>query len=514
MVWRNQLRSQGVVVARASLGACLAATIGCSVYDEGLLARNDDSVGIDVGIRPDDHAKNDGSSPFDSATTEREDARLADANATDSPSNRDAANTHDASAPDDAAGDANRSRSDAAMTGDAGGAPDVAESSFDVTFDRIDADAQTPSADGSDATLADASGTDTAVLDGASSFPDVENDGAGGFPPPTFRVVRVGDGTTPLSAESVVVLIEERAWDGDIVGRPLALPKSASGDQQPLTLSGSATSEGALSLSSDGRYLTLAGYATSPGRANIANSTGVERVIARIDAASKIDTTTVLGDVFSGGNPRSAASVDGASFWVGGSSSGVWYLPLGGSRPTQIVTTPSNVRLVALFGDQLYGCSGAFPLTGVFSIGYGKPTSGAQSVAAFDGMPRSGTSPYAFALFDRKQGPAGPDTLYLADDRSPEIDGNGGGIQKWTWNGSTWSRVATFTAVGSGTASFRGVAGFASSTGITLVGSTAETSANRLVVFVDDGSPGPVGLVVATAPSNTIFRGVALSPHF
>jgi hypothetical protein len=45
------------------------------------------------------------------------------------------------------------------------------------------------------------------------------------------------------------------------------------------------------------------------------------------------------------------------------------------------------------------------------------------------------------------------------------------------------------------------------------VASTSEASGNRLVVFVDDGSPGVTGTVVATAPSNTIFRGVALSPH-
>jgi hypothetical protein len=34
-----------------------------------------------------------------------------------------------------------------------------------------------------------------------------------------------------------------------------------------------------------------------------------------------------------------------------------------------------------------------------------------------------------------------------------------------------------------------------------------------LVVFDDDGSSNPRGRVIATAASNTIFRGVALSPH-
>ena len=61
---------------------------------------------------------------------------------------------------------------------------------------------------------------------------------------------------------------------------------------------------------------------------------------------------------------------------------------------------------------------------------------------------------------------------------------------------------------------FRGVAGFASGGTVTLMASTAETGTDRLVVFVDDGVSTPVGTPVATSPANTMFRGVALSPHF
>jgi hypothetical protein len=126
---------------------------------------------------------------------------------------------------------------------------------------------------------------------------------------------------------------------------------------------------------------------------------------------------------------------------------------------------------------------------------------------------RSGMSPYAFVFFDRNPTVAGLDTLYLTDDRSPESDGTGGGIQKWTFNGSAWTRVATFSEVGRGAASFRGVAGAMTSAGVILVASTAESRANRLVVFVDEGSLAVTGTVIATAPSNMIFRGVARSPH-
>ena len=162
-----------------------------------------------------------------------------------------------------------------------------------------------------------------------------------------------------------------------------------------------------------------ASAATAPDRANVATSTDVERIVARVDAASVVDTTTLLGEAFSGSNARSAASVDGAAFWIGGSSGGVWFASLGGSGLTQIVDSPDNVRLVGLFGDRLFVSSGATPMTGVFAVGAGRPTSGIQSVAALDGMPRSGTSPYAFAFLDLDPTVSGLDTLYLTDDRSP-----------------------------------------------------------------------------------------------
>src|SRR5204862_488216 len=104
----------------------------------------------------------------------------------------------------------------------------------------------------------------------------------------------------------------------------------------PLTNSGSASSEGALSLSGDGRFLVLAGYAAPPGTAGVAGSTtaAVRRVIGRIDAAGIIDTSSLLTTAFSANNVRSAASADGSGFWAagaGGGTGGIWFIPLGAS---------------------------------------------------------------------------------------------------------------------------------------------------------------------------------------
>jgi hypothetical protein len=167
------------------------------------------------------------------------------------------------------------------------------------------------------------------------------------------------------------------------------------------------------------------------------------------------------------------------------------------------------VRGVRIFNDQLYGSSGNGPFTNVFSIGSGIPETANQTATSLPGMPTTGASPFSFVMFDLAASPAGLDTMYVADSAA--------GVQKWTFNGTTWSLVATLNITGN--AGFRHIGGFvtAASGGspqaVTLMAATAETT-NRLVTFVDTGVGTPASQVVATAGANTIFRGIALSPHF
>jgi hypothetical protein len=316
-------------------------------------------------------------------------------------------------------------------------------------------------------------------------------------------VVRVGDGASVLNGASVAVFIETRRGDGSLVGT-VALPTSPSGANMPFSITESATSEGGLALSTTGRYLALAGYAALPGTAGIATttSTTVARSVALIDAAGNVDSSTTFATAESGGNPRAAATTDGSDIWLAGST-GLWAGLRG--EPVQsgasLLATPSNVRWVAIFGGQLYASSGSGTYTNVFTVGTGLPMSAGQTATSLPGLPTSGASPYGFVLFDAAV--AGAETLYLADDAA--------GLQKWTLSGSTWTLAGTLnlpTPVG-----FRGVAGFATGGKVTLMASTAETGTDRLVVFVDEGAGAPVGTVVATSPTNTMFRGVALSPH-
>jgi hypothetical protein len=126
--------------------------------------------------------------------------------------------------------------------------------------------------------------------------------------------------------------------------------------------------------------------------------------------------------------------------------------------------------------------------------------------------------PYQFVLFDRDPLVAGPDTLYVADDRAPNaaMPLAGGGIQKWSFNGTTWSNVATFTLDASGMAldvGMRGLAGAVTGNAVTLVSVSADGVANRVFMYVDDGSaPNPKPTLLATAAANTVYRSVSLAP--
>jgi hypothetical protein len=131
-------------------------------------------------------------------------------------------------------------------------------------------------------------------------------------------VVRVGDGVAPLSSGvAAPVFVEQHLLSGELLGSPIALPVAPSGANQALTLSGTASSEGALWRSVDGHFLSLAGYDAAPGTMGVVNSPSAttNRVVARIDAAGGVDTTTRINAGFSGNNvvpwrrPRSALTI-------------------------------------------------------------------------------------------------------------------------------------------------------------------------------------------------------------
>ncbi len=338
-------------------------------------------------------------------------------------------------------------------------------------------------------------------------------DGAGSCAVSSFFVLRVGDGTAGLSTAAAAGFLEERQADGTLIGAPLPLPTASSGGNAICTFAGNATSEGGLSRSGDGHWLTLGCYDAAVGTASVAGTT-TPRVAARISALHSVDTTTRFGTAFSGSNIRGVTSANGGQFWAGGNAAsaangGLWYATLGASGATQVLANPSNTRVPQVISGQLYASSGSGTFVNVFTVGAGLPTTSGQTATPLPGMPTSSASPYAFALFDLNGSVAGFDTLYVADDRTLA---NGGGVQKWTFNGTTWSLSATLGSGSGLTTGVRGLAGYQAAGVVTLFVTSTETSANKVIRIVDSGTGTPVGTTLATAPANTVFRGVASSP--
>ncbi len=122
----------------------------------------------------------------------------------------------------------------------------------------------------------------------------------------------------------------------------------------------------------------------------------------------------------------------------------------------------------------------------------------------------SGPSPYGFAALDRDASVAGVDMLYVCDDRSIA---SGGGVQRWTLasTGGMWT-LATTLAEGV-TSGCRGLTAWLEGVDTFVAAVTAENP-SRVVLYRDRaGSPVAAPTVIATAPMNTQFRGVALAPQ-
>ncbi|HEX8364645.1 MAG TPA: Calx-beta domain-containing protein [Allosphingosinicella sp.] len=314
-------------------------------------------------------------------------------------------------------------------------------------------------------------------------------------------VSRVGTGSGALSGVATAVFLDEYTPTGTFV-RSIALPTADFAPHQTLTATGNATTEGRLNLSADGRYLVLAGYDVAPGTATnlyLNPSSGVARVIGRVDASGAIDTTTALTNVFLNGNIRSAASSDGQTFWAIGSNTGIVTTTLGATTGTVIAATPDNLRDVDIYNGQLYISSGAGSVR-MAQVGTGLPTTSGQTVTPLPGVPTASGTFNGFFFADLTAAVPGVDTLYLANEA--------GGLAKYSLVGGTWTSNGTITP-----SVLNGLTG--SVTGGTV--SLFATTASALIRFSDasgyNGTLTGTGTSIATAGTNTAFRGVSFAPQ-
>ncbi len=323
-------------------------------------------------------------------------------------------------------------------------------------------------------------------------------------------VYQVGSGgTTSLVNTGNLVLLTQFTPDG-VGGYQLAMPNSASSPS--LIASGTATSEGFLTLGNNGQTLALTGYnaATSntvslPGTA----SATVNRTVALVDGQATT-SLTLLSDFSTGSNPRGAYTPDGTNIYVSGAVGGVRYVTPGSTTSTQLSTTVTNIRVVNAFGGQLYVSDSSGTAIRLGAVGNGLPATAGQTITNLPSFATSTGSPYAF-YFARIGNPSfvGPNVLYVAD------DGSGTGIQKFTFDGTNWAAAGNVVASGA-----RGLTGVVTGDGQVTVYATTGGSGitgGGTLWSLTDTTPTASSIsgtlnTLSSAPTNAAYRGIAFAP--
>lgn len=344
-------------------------------------------------------------------------------------------------------------------------------------------------------------------------------------------VTMIGDGTTIASGQSRTTTLQ--VYANTVPGAPLSTLAFNSGSSGVrLTNSDSATSEGALSnnpgtadaaaagASYGGTVYTYSvGYDAANQTTSVnSTSTNAPRAVGYMNATNNtltgatIPITQTQATAYDNNNVRSATGDDAAAnFWTGGtgttaSTAGWRYF----NTNTQTSATVTNVRTTEIRNGQLFGSTGS-GTRGIYAVGTGLPTNSGNIATLLVGTGAS-SSPYEFVLIDDPTNAAstattfGYDTAYVADDSA--IASNGG-IQKWVWSGATWSNTYTLN---DGVGGNRGLAGqLDPDTGkVTLWATTAAGDKLEQVTDLGAGALSPF-ITLATATSNNVFRGVALT---
>ncbi len=336
----------------------------------------------------------------------------------------------------------------------------------------------------------------------------------------TLRVGEIGGDL--LTTGSAPVFIDEYTTNGVFV-QSVPLPFRTNGSNKKFSVNGMSTTEGFLNLSPDGQYLTFGGYDAIPGVAGISTTSSVayNRVVARVTQNGTINTTTSMTDGFSAGSIRSAATVDGNSFWAGGAGTGggTRYVTLGGTTSTLVSAAPTNTRGTAIYNSQLYTSSQSGTNIGVSTVGSGLPTTAGSITTILSGTTSNSdlTNPQGF-VFGDIDGNGTPEVLYVADGNL--------GIVKFSNNGGVWTKRGSLPNPASRASAGLGLQMSGTDRVLFICLGTSSSPANEIYKFTDSspaesnitssgtdiitacGAP----IITSTAPTTMLFKGVSFAP--
>ncbi|HET7625155.1 MAG TPA: lamin tail domain-containing protein [Verrucomicrobiae bacterium] len=334
-----------------------------------------------------------------------------------------------------------------------------------------------------------ASSSVTTIYNSGTNFPTL-------FAPGNLAVLRVGNGLQSLSGNGNSVFIDQFTTNGTLVSSS-EIPDN---ETNALIISGSASSEGALTRSADGRLLVLAGYQIPLTNAALlgsslsdANSTVAPRALGVVDSTGKFALVGVTTNQYGGNNMRSGTTDGRGNYWGAGATSGTFYF--GDDTPAAVQNTVKNTVVIQdLEGNLYFSTSKTTP--GIWEIP-GTPIGAATPELVFQSPTGN---PYGFAFNTNFT------IAYVADDTT----GADGGIQRWDRTAGNWSLSYAFDAVTNSGARCLAV-DFTGAHPI-IYATTAEDSANRLVSITDTGAASPA-VILATAGANQLFRGVSFAPQ-
>ncbi len=264
--------------------------------------------------------------------------------------------------------------------------------------------------------------------------------GAGPITLGNLLAYRADGNGAPVGNDAAIVRIDEYTLSGTLV-QTITLPYTGSGIL--LTGSGTATSEGKLTISPNGRWVGLAGYNAPENTAGVASASGIDRTIARIDTTDGSFDVSTSGPLNTGYNNARAAVFDnsGSNIWAAlhgsGSAYGLMYLTLGQtSQGTMLTASPINTRGVRIFGGQLYEWGDAVDNYGIFQVGTGLPTSGPVTLNGLPGLTGDqNLDSYGFFMADLDSSVPGYDTLWMAREQQ--------GVSKYSLVSGTWTLNGT-----------------------------------------------------------------------
>jgi hypothetical protein len=319
-------------------------------------------------------------------------------------------------------------------------------------------------------------------------------------------VIRVGDGAQGLTLNGNSMALDQFDVNGGYVNS-VSIPDSgpsalvALGPENLNGVNSGSTTGNGLSRSLDGRFMVIAGYNTNlnyGANLNASFATNVPRGVGLIESHAQY--TLAVSDtnsVYDATIYRCAISDGTNNYWGAAGAGGTFYFGFDAAAGV-IQTTFANMRSMSLFNGDIY-CAGA--------------VAGSTGVLKISGMPKTATTPALLfsgssGSYDMTVSPDG-NLIYLADQRSVL---NGGGIQRYEFDGSNWNLAYTITS-GFGNLGPRMLtADFSGPTPVIYATCNDQTfENNRLVKIVDTGA-GSAAATLAYAGANQTFRGIHFGP--